>query len=154
MLVEVKKCCMLHTGGTKFYELIAFKYGNKSVLIKRWGPIRAVAKGGQQKIEAHMNLTGWSGLDEAREAKMKRDYKDDMLMRANLDKKIAAQYANIEEFKEAVKEHYGDKSTVASVVDMLGLDGSGAAVEVVEEKPKKPEKPEPEVIRSEDWGSW
>jgi predicted DNA-binding WGR domain protein len=129
-----------HSGKTKFYETTAIAFGDRSVLINRWGAIGAT---GQTGIEKFNTLDGaMKALNEKVREKEQRGYGPFRLQKQNV--------SSMDMLRELFRGRF-DASKREEALEYLskGID-PGAAI-VTSDEPKA------EVIdRTGDqtWGTW
>lgn len=156
-MIFVKPNLLVHSGGTKFYEVIIYvnESSGKAVVVKRWGRIESRSVGGQQKFENHLNADSANkSAGKVIAEKLRGGYEiqapdasDSLFQRRGpMEIKDA-------DFSALAVENYGDRSTASGLVSYLRIaEGEASASDSATQPTRKRNEPEP--VRSEDWGSW
>ena len=151
--IHVQATYLVHAGGTKFYEVIAFSNvdAKKFTLVKRWGKLAAADGGGECKVETYSTQRK---LEEAAgkiiSSKQGRDY--GIATSAHGFNPMGVSYNRAEDFNDALSRHYSSGGAVAEVLIGMGIED--LAPREWEENEVVSETPEPEPERDEDYGSW
>jgi hypothetical protein len=152
--ITVSPTLQIHSGGTKFYEIIAFTnpIARRYVEVRRWGPVAQMKSGGgQMKIIEHDS--GPAMTDSAARqfnAKQKGDYQID---RSTTFGYIASSKGGTWDSNALKKErHYTGPATREALFTKLALDATADVP--IEARPARKPAVEENVDRGEAWGSW
>jgi predicted DNA-binding WGR domain protein len=156
--VSTETMFMLHSGGTKFYEITLINAADLKtfLVVKRWGKIEAIKGGGEvQVLDYSTPRTALQAAEKLKNDKEKRGYqiKD---ATHGLGGSFAA--SGTADILSAIKGHYTKHWPM--VLGHLGLDmtqGNEATMMIVEDDLDPSvvfEQPPPEPDRGDSWGSW
>jgi predicted DNA-binding WGR domain protein len=150
--VSTETMFMLHSGGTKFYEITLINAADLKtfLVVKRWGKIEAIKGGGEvQVLDYSTPRTALQAAEKLKNDKEKRGYqlKDPT---HGLGGNFAA--SGTADILSAIKGHYTKHWPM--VIQHLGLIDDSSPANDDDDEGIVSEQPLPEPDRGDTWGSW
>jgi predicted DNA-binding WGR domain protein len=155
---------LVHSGGTKFYEIVQITNApaKRFVEIRRWGKAELGARaGGQIQILEHKSAGALAdSAGRQLRTKQNKGYGGAVGASGNFGlHSLAGGMSGVtltdEDILKHLHKHFGDGEDRARIIEAAQIDPSGNVEETMDQSEfDVPKEPQPEPDRGETWGSW